>query len=246
MLAAALALAVPLGAAAAYPANDSARCKVGLTLGGLGAALDGDYMAGGAGEYFAPARTDKGMLYLAFSWTDPNHTQHTPYGCDLYGCSAADRARASGRWGIISQTAGSSRYSLLAVCDAGCPDWKPSCADVFNQPPTESALHCPTWPRNWTRSSRWSLLNASAGGGERSVAASSYCCARKANPCDRCGADTCSGLTGLLRDHCPPKPPSPRHPLTPLQRACCEHVSNPVLPFNGCSCKRPASITRCR
>ena len=164
---------VPQAAAAAtqrlysYPVNDSYRCRVGLTFSGLGAALSGDYMDGGGGAFFAPDKVDRGVLFLAFTWTDPNHTQHTPYGCDMYGCSAADKSRARGKWGVIAQVAGSSTYSLLAVCDGGCPDWKPSCADIYNQPPTESALHCPVWPATWNATQSWTVLNATDGKGDR-------------------------------------------------------------------------------
>eukprot|EP01046_Picozoa_sp_COSAG06_P044048 COSAG06_NODE_5871_length_3234_cov_1.776467_7_plen_84_part_00 len=66
-----------------------------------------------------------------------------------------------------------------------------------------------------------------------SVTAGSYCCKRKPNQCDQCvspgqpgagssGGGTCSGLTGLFTDHCPPKPAGKFHPLTPLQKVCCQ------------------------
>lgn len=63
---------------AVYPVNDSYRCRIGLTFSGLGAALSGDYMDGGAGAFFAEDKLDRGIVQLAFTWTDPNHTQHTP------------------------------------------------------------------------------------------------------------------------------------------------------------------------
>lgn len=139
--------------------------------------------------------------------------------------------------------AGSDHGSLVAVCDDGCPDWKPSCADIYNQPPTESALHCPVWPQEWNAMQRWTVLNATDGKGDRNATASSYCCKRKADECDKCVRDeTCHGLTGIFSDHCPPKPPPKFHPITPLQEACCQHVSNPVLPFNECSCKVPPTV----
>lgn len=232
-----------------YPANDTLRCggrrngkfalEAGLILDGL-EELSGDYL-GSTDSYYKSVT--HGILQLAFTWTDPDHPQHTPYGCDLLDCPAEERSEARGKWGIIATTDGGMQNRLLAICDRGCPDWKPSCADIYNEPPTEpDPLHCPVWPAEWKQAMHWRIINTTDGNTTvRSLTASASCCHRKAQLCDSCGYDKCSGLAGLLHNNCPPSKGSFFHPQSDYQRSCCQTYRPPPLEQPTCGCVDPVS-----
>mmetsp|Transcript_69608 Transcript_69608/g.123194 ORF Transcript_69608/g.123194 Transcript_69608/m.123194 type:complete len:277 (+) Transcript_69608:32-862(+) len=222
------------------------RCKVGLTFSGLGPDLDGDYMANGPGAYVRHVGSGNlAEMNLGFTWTDPDHPQHTPYGCDFWTCSSDERKIAAGKWGIIGRTKmASERYKLLAVCEEGCPDFKPSCAEQFNQQnctegrAEDNCLHCPTWPNVWQSRMQWRSLISSLEGvltkGQHNVTLEATCCKRKEQECDAANEDTCSGLIGLFHNNCPPNAGSLLHPQTKLQKDCCTVYRPPPLDLPGC------------
>lgn len=212
----------------------------------MGPELSGDYM-NSASDYHRFA--NKMQYTLGFTWTDPDHPQHTRHGCDALSCSPEDRKLAAGKWGIIARTDLTRlQMTLFAVCEDGCPDLKPSCAHIYNQRNcTEShtadgCLHCPIWPAGWQSKMTWRILNSSAGvplEEPRSATADSYCCTRKPQECDACGGDTCTGLIGLFHNNCPPNNATFLHRQTKLQNDCCEIFKPPPLAIPHCACKEP-------
>jgi len=220
------------------------RCKVGLTFTGLGD-MDGDYM--GNGNNFVAHSISYGELRLGFTWTDPDHPQRTPYGCDMYSCSAADQALARGKWGILGRTDISSmHYRLLAVCESGCPDLKPSCTDIFNEPPSEpNPLHCPIWPATWNSTMEWKTFSTTSNRSQQLVSAHGVCCRRKPMECDACDQHTCTGLIGLLHNNCPPNQGSFLNPVSEFQKHCCEEYRPPPLELPSCGCSRSRFETKC-
>jgi len=232
-----------LGVATAQ--TDLDRCMVGMTFSGLSANLDAaDFMDGGS-EY--QALLDDGiLLFLSYTWTDPDYLGGgaARYGCDRYSCSDEDRALASNKWAIIQRTNYNFAASVLAVCDEGCPDFKPTCEDIYNQAarPEEERSHCPIWLANYSGSPMtWRVLQAASGDSwTTATGVTMNCCERKAQECDACSTDsTCSSLIGLTHNNCPPNEGSWLHPQSDLQKHCCEeHI---VAPWDthACMCKSP-------
>jgi len=133
---------------------------------------------------------------------------------------------------------------LLAVCQSGCPDFKPSCADIYNQENcTEShtedgCLHCPIWPETWNSTMQWQILTTPSGSPAQkpqNVTSNAYCCKRKPMECDTCNQGTCSGLIGLFHNNCPPNGGGFIHHQSKLQKDCCvQHES--ITGFPVCEC----------
>lgn len=155
-----------------------------------------------------------------------------------------------GKWSITYRAStASSHHTVLAVCEDGCPDFKPSCADIFNQigctegHTEDNCLHCPIWPAAWNSAMKWNIVKTTSGSPSQSsqmVEANAFCCKRKPQECDACTHDTCSGLIGLLHDTCPPNEPSFwQGKLSKLQTDCCQEQKGDF--GKTCFCKLPTT-----
>ena len=241
-----------------YPPNDDGRCKVGLTLNGLGV-LDGDYMDG-RGNFYIYAAEPRPALLTLLAYTYTFHFNKSAYGGDSYGCdhfggwgpqgacSAADSAMTRGKWAIflLDGPVGQAKPTVAAVCEGGCPNWSPDCKDLFNGSPDDPPILCPLWPNKWQKAQTWRILNGTLLGTQlRSANVTSNCCERQPQECDPCSYDTCSDLTTLFSNTCPPHKPSPQKPLTKLQSDCCQtEGSGGPLPHDICACKVAPTVCK--
>ena len=244
-----------------YPKSDNARCKVGLTLSDLDETLDGDYMTVGGRAAYGPEPSNTTNLRLAYTAELPyNHSEAggNSYGCYQFGgwgkpggCSEADIALTSHKWAIfeVPNSISSAPAKVRALCETGCPQWTPDCLDLFTaggEPtPGASPYPCPLWPKEWHEQQTWRVLGPT-GATTKNVTINSVCCERKAQFCDACQQETCSGLKGLFHDNCPPNKGSLLHPQSKLQSSCCKHFAHPPLDQVTCGCDGSKTPTVCQ
>mmetsp|Transcript_37264 Transcript_37264/g.115996 ORF Transcript_37264/g.115996 Transcript_37264/m.115996 type:complete len:257 (+) Transcript_37264:88-858(+) len=234
------ALALGMAAAAAPAFNFTGRCKVGLTFSGLGPELSGDFI--GDGNAFGRfTDSPKAEYSLGFTWKNPERPGQGGWGCEFWPCSAEDKALAAGKWAIAARTDfARADMRVLAVCEEGCPDFKPSCGALFNQPPdAPDLIYCPIWPQAWSKPMKWKIVASETGKVPEPtvVASTGSCCRRKPMECDACHKGTCEGLIGLLHNNCPPNNGSILHWQSKLQSHCCEISRPPPIELPVCGCK---------
>mmetsp|Transcript_11670 Transcript_11670/g.41688 ORF Transcript_11670/g.41688 Transcript_11670/m.41688 type:complete len:263 (-) Transcript_11670:111-899(-) len=223
--------------AVASPAFNTSRCKVGLSFSGLSPELTGDYIGNGNSFYRFAGHVE---FDLGFTWKSPDRPQQAGWGCEFWDCSPEDKAVVAGKWAIASRTDFASvQMHVLAVCDEGCPDFKPSCGDIFNQPPdAPDLISCPIWPRAWQQPMKWRILNDTSGKSPKPVvvATTGKCCKRKPMECDACSSSSCGNLIGLFYNNCPPNAGSFMHPQSKFQKDCCVVDRPPPLELPVCTC----------
>lgn len=227
----------------AHGSAQDMRCKVGLSFSGLGGVLSGDYMGNGD-EFLRVGGGNVEQLFLGFTWTDLDHPQHTTYGCDFKHCSESDKAIALGKWGIMGHNQSDQPFGswhLRAVCESGCPDLKPSCNEIYNQPASDpDPLHCPIWPADWDSTMEWRIISVAGYTGPERVTAHVFCCKRRPIECDACSdSQTCSGLIGISHNDCPPNKGSLFHRQSKLQADCCVQTRPPPFFNPRCICSQP-------
>lgn len=246
-----------------YPDSDDGRCKVGLTFTGLGQ-LDGDYMGfeRAGRSYYRDGFEAGHILQLAYTYSMPNlnHSFYggNSFGCDEFkgwgppgGCSKADTAMTRNKWAFFSTPTpiDSAPAKVLAVCEEGCPHWTPDCKDLWTAggkpPPSDPPYLCPLWPEKWPEKQTWRILSGNGTTKNTTVSATVACCERQPQECDACDShQTCSGLTGLFHNSCPPEKGSVIFPQTKLQKDCCQTVTYPPLDQKECVCTGSPTVCK--
>jgi hypothetical protein len=215
--------ALMAAAAGASTVDRVDRCRVGITIKGLGESLDNDYMANvdGGWQDGTFQHGDLGLL-LALTWKDEKTGEKG--GCYNRGCNETMMKMTNNKWAIFDD------IFPIAVCESGCPDIVDSCLDI----PGHEKEVCPRWPATWSKPTTWTLLNPASGGNgaavaRAEVAASAQCCKKKKDKCDSCHA--------LLT--CPPMGPGLGCLFwTSWQKECCYSQKVGIVP-EVCLCNTP-------
>lgn len=232
-------------AALASAEFNTSRCQVGLTFANLGPDLTGDYIWEGNHFTHFPDFLPHFYFELGFTWKQPNRPQQAGWGCDFWDCTPEDMELATGKWAIATRIdIMDTKMKVLAVCEEGCPDFKPSCGDIYNQKSDDPDLiYCPIWPAAWNEPMKWRIVKTHNGTLPQPVEVTTdgQCCKRKPMECDACGASTCGGLIGLFHNNCPPNSGSLLHPVSQLQKDCCNIERPPPVELPVCVCNLPAT-----